>query len=213
MDKKVWIGSIVLIVLVIIGVTYFSLYLPSKPRVKTLSNVTELYSLFTPLMQNYVSLHLNSIECYTNEYYYNNSNVCFVCYDFDACYRYAWVNRTGGQKMNYFGMYCKGGNHKTRLNFYSFGVAKLLNCECDKECICEGEIKGNVKDLESTSISVFTFPGKLDITTKVVEIANKKNLEECNIIGNVSEENYNIECGELVGIIRNNTAIFGLQVS
>ena len=73
MKKKVWIGGVILIVLTIILIAYPSLYPSPKTKVKTLSNVTELYSLFTPYMESYVNSRVQAIECQPNRYYYNEN--------------------------------------------------------------------------------------------------------------------------------------------
>jgi len=175
--KKFLIGSIVLIVLIIIiAITYPGLYPSPKTKVKTLSNVTELYSLFTPYMKTQINSRLQSIECQPTKYYYNDSSVCFVCNEIDACFGYSWVNRTGDKKMNpkctsfLSGKYSK----EDKLNFCSCGIARLLDCSCNEVCNCKQGMEVSLTD----GFVSFTFPMNVDLKEKIEQITGEK----CDII-------------------------------
>jgi len=196
--KKILIG-IVLVALVILSfVFYFRLIFLGK-ETQLLSNTTELYSSFTPYMQSYVSSHLQSIDCIPEKYYYDDSSVCFLCNDIVPCFSYSWVNRTGGERMNPYGLYLKGEyNSDIQLSFYSFGISKLLNCECDEECTCEDGVKATFKD----NTTMFTFPTDVDMKQKITEIAGL-GINECDI--NVSLMTFS--CGNLTGYLLSSTEV------
>jgi hypothetical protein len=55
MEKTALVG-IIFIALVILLASYSYTFLLRKSKIKILSNVTELYSLFTPYMENHVNI-------------------------------------------------------------------------------------------------------------------------------------------------------------
>jgi hypothetical protein len=204
--RKVWIGSIVLIVLVIVAV-YFGSYYYSRPktRANTLSNITELYFSFAPYMKDFVDSYLKVMNCEPNQYYYTESKqVCFVCGKFDVCYGYSLVNRNGVKLMNPTELFLVGEyNQKTLLNLYSYGVADALNCNCiDKECSCESDITVHMEEFGN----VFIFPEDVNIETEVETIAKKMGKYECETISNDTQ----IKCRDLVATrIKDNEVTFG----
>jgi hypothetical protein len=130
MEKTALVG-IIFIALVILLASYSYTFLLRKPKIKILSNVTELYSLFTPYMENHVNTHLNAVNCIPTQYYYTNSYVCFICNDFDACFGYGWVLRDEGERMNPKGI-VKLENIKKfsvkNADFYLNGLGTKFNC-------------------------------------------------------------------------------------
>lgn len=85
------------------------------------------------------------------------------------------------------------------LNFHSYGIAKLLNCRYNEECICDDEIKYEMTENEIR----FTFPADTNIKEKIEKITG----EECNAMG---EDLLFFSCKNLKGIIltESNTLIF-----
>jgi hypothetical protein len=208
MKKKVWIGITALIVLIAIGATYLLYPLISRIRPKTLSNVTELYSLFTPYMLDFVNSRQAAMNCQPTQFYYldsvNNTQFCLVCGKFDICYGYAWVNRNGVMLMNPTELFLVGEyNQKTLLNLYSYGVADVLNCDCtNKECSCENGITARIAEFGN----IFTFPKNVNIMTEVENIARKMGKYPCEAINNATR----IKCGDLVAAkISENEVVFG----
>jgi hypothetical protein len=125
--NKLLIASLILIILVFTVAFFYQ----SKPRVKILSNITELNSLFTPYMESEVNSHLKYIDCNPKNYYYNDSFVCFICNDFDACFGYAWVTREEGKlKMNIVNAKLENVKIFSSKNadFYLNGLASKFNC-------------------------------------------------------------------------------------
>ena len=133
-----------LLVLVFI-VLFFStihLYLTIPKETKYLTNISELYSSFTPYMEDYVNYRLQAIDCQPNEYYYDDSSVCFVCKDMDACFGYGGVMRAGGGKIH-----PKGIRYLTRVkefdikvvDFCEDGMASEFNCRGVNENVLECE--------------------------------------------------------------------------
>jgi len=194
----------IFILLIGVGVAiavFFGLQL-YKPKIKTYSNVTELYSLFTPYMKSTVNYRLQAINCQPNEYYYENSSVCFVCNDMHACFGYGWVIRAGGEKMNPKGVpYLSGKyNRDALINFYSWGLAKELGCSCEMGCECSEGIKVRLED----NIVIFSFPENYNITKRIEEVARDIGFGNCEfIISNISSFN----CGVFGGGIISNKVI------
>lgn len=91
--------------------------------------------------------------------------------------------------MNPSGVYLKGKyDAETELNFYTFGIAKLLNCKCKKECICENGIKLR----KESGMFIFIFPQDVGIN-QIENIAEKIGERSCQTI----VENLQFKCGKL----------------
>jgi len=198
--ERLWIFLILFLLIIVI--VYFGFY-SYKPKVKILSNITELYSLFTPYMEETVNSNLKLIDCEPNKYYYNDSAVCFVCNDMNACFGYGWVNRAEGEKMNPMGLpyLSEECDINTKMSFYSDGFSKLLSCRCDKECVCEDNIKARLKDEEiiltfpgnitqkqKSREVIFTFPENINIKQKIEQITKKVGIGECNFTDRNTEQ-------------------------
>jgi hypothetical protein len=140
MKKRTLIISLIIFLVLIIAASFWYWYYFVKE--KYLTNIEELYSLFTDYMKETVDSRLRVLDCTPKEYYYNNFSFCFVCKKIHPCFNFVWVDREGGKKMNPYGVYLRGKyDTETDLNFYTFGIAKVLNCKCNQECICENGIK------------------------------------------------------------------------
>ena len=151
MDKKrILILSIIIVFLILIIISslyfYYFHFLPSKTKYST--DITDLYSSFSPYMKSEVDSRLQLLDCIPKEYYYDNSNICFVCGKIHPCFGFGWVSREGTKKMNpKHPIFLKGKySREEELNFYSENIAKLLNCKCNGECICDSGIKARTED-------------------------------------------------------------------
>jgi hypothetical protein len=188
--------NIILILFIVVLIFFFYLILYGiriKPAI--LSNVTELYSLFTPTMESFVNLHLEPITCQKNEYYYNNSSFCFICGKFDTCFGFSYVIRERGKtEMNPTSTIYLNGEYDnlTALNFYSSGLDRFLNCKENLEC--ENGIKAKIENNIVTNLrityngstttvnnalngtfAVFRFPSTYsvnDINSEIMKLAN-----------------------------------------
>jgi hypothetical protein len=196
MKKKnliISISVIIFLVLITIAASFWYWYYFVKE--KYLTNINELYSFFTPTMEKFVNLHLESIECPKSKYYYNNSYVCFVCGKFDACFSFSSVKRGPDIKMNPAGNFYLTGKYDnlTALHFYSSGIDKFLNCNDKLEC--ENGIKAKIENNIVTNLkityngtstiinntlngtfAVFEFPSTFsisDINSEIIKLANK----------------------------------------
>jgi len=214
MKRNVWIGSIVLIVL-ILAVAYFGLYYhPSRPKIRkeTLSNITELYSLFAPYMKSYVTSHLQGIECQPNEYYYNDSCVCFLCKKFDVCFSYTWVNLTGGEKMNpreapYLTNY-ETFDSKV-ADFYKDRLATNLNCKPRNKSALSCDMSVSFilleKDVKMFLLDQTNFES---VSEFICNNFNKVSLEcEENVLGIHPELKYSCRCENIVIWLKENGEI------
>jgi len=133
MKKKNLILSIILFTLFLFVSSFLYSFFFIRPREETkyLKNITELYSSFTDYMKETVDYRLKLLACEPKEYYYDNSNLCFVCGKIHACFGFGWVNRTGGERMNpkgrpYLTNYEKFGVEIA--DFYEDGLASLFEC-------------------------------------------------------------------------------------
>jgi len=129
-EKKNKIFFIVLFVVLVAIVIVFGLQ-TYTPEIKAYSNMTDLYSLFTENMQEFVDYRLGLVDCSPSKYYYENSTVCFVCDKMDACFGYGWVS-WDGEKMNpKWVPYLKNIEeiNVKAADFYNYGVASKLSCE------------------------------------------------------------------------------------
>jgi hypothetical protein len=195
--KRVLEKNIILIILIIILISFmYIIWYSNRIKPATLSNVTDLYSLFTPAMENFVNLHLDPTGCQKSEYYYKNSSLCFLCDKFDACFSFGYVKRELGKtKINPMGNVYLDGKYDnlTALHFYSSGLDKLLGCRDNLEC--ENGIKAKIEDnivtnlrityngttvvknnLLNGTFAVFEFPSTFsinDINSKIIKMANE----------------------------------------
>lgn len=217
MKKKNLVLSLIFVLLIFFISSFLYFYyfhfLPSKP--KYLTNITELYSLFTPYMERHVNYRLKAVECQPNKYYYDDSAVCFVCGGIDACFGYAWVNINGEERTNpkglpkLFGKY----NADTEISFYSYGVSKVLNCVCEKECIC----KDNIKVIEGKYGIKFIFPEDINIEESIKKIAIDLQMGDCTFFNrtlSLGDRIINLpsfSCGNLEGIIISNEVEFEIK--
>ncbi|MDI6798534.1 MAG: hypothetical protein QMD12_00845 [Candidatus Aenigmarchaeota archaeon] len=134
MKKKILIRSIVLLVLIIVVVTYLGLY-PPQPKVETLSNVTELYSSFTPDTKDFVNFYLSISNCKPTQYYFENSILCFKCLDKATCFKYI-QNSIGQFKMTglTFLKYDRAIDQKDAKvigSFYTDDLTNFMSCESE----------------------------------------------------------------------------------
>jgi len=119
-----------LFLLVLVILSCFGYFLIS-PKVEYLTNTTELYTFFTPYMKEWTDHQLQFLECEDGKYYYKDSAVCFTCDQTDACFEYAWVSRTGGDRMNPKGQAYLTNYKEFTLkmaDFYSDGLPSFFEC-------------------------------------------------------------------------------------
>ena len=110
--------------------------------------IKKLYLNFTPTMKDLVSYKLSLINCFPEDYYYENSAICFKC-EMDACFEYKWVDRGIEKKINPVGKaYLKFKEFNVKVaDFYSNGLASLFNCrEVDNVLSCDYDIKFYLTD-------------------------------------------------------------------
>jgi hypothetical protein len=179
---------------------YYSHYLPGLLEEKKYSkDIERLYSSFTEVMKHQIDYRLKSISCEPKEYYFRNSDICFVCSKIYPCFSYNWVELDGGKKRNLSKLPYLMGNYSNEdmINFYSFGITKLLGCQCNGDCVCRDGIK--VK-FDKRRI-IFLMP-KSDIdyiNSFILNIAKALNIKECfkeiNIPSNTFIYNRFIYCG------------------
>ena len=98
-EKKNKIFFIVLFVVLVAIVIVFGLQ-TYTPEIKAYSNMTDLYSLFTENMQEFVDYRLGLVDCSPSKYYYENSTVCFVCLSTVCfvCLLRLWLGQLGWRK-------------------------------------------------------------------------------------------------------------------
>jgi hypothetical protein len=169
---------------------YFIYFSSLGKRTRYETNISELYSRFTPTLKNAVSFRLKAIECNPSKYYLENEAVCFVCRKATACFHYALVNwGPEGMKMEFTGMAELKGkfNEMEALAFYSFGISKLLDCQSN--LVCQQNIKATIEK----PLVKFQFPSTEIINGVILELKNKLGIgEECKTFGTKI-----IECGQL----------------
>ncbi|MFB6216047.1 MAG: hypothetical protein ABEJ72_03640, partial [Candidatus Aenigmatarchaeota archaeon] len=112
----------------------------------------------TSYMENLVFAHLSGIQCDPGTYYYREDGgkqVCFPCRDTTACFGYAEVARSSSTFLNPSGsITLEDANLTQKLNFYSFGTARKLECSCtDNSCTCQNGVTASVRDGEVVYIS------------------------------------------------------------
>jgi hypothetical protein len=170
-----------LFILLIIAFLFFFIYPLIHPKVNYLTNTTELYSSFTPYMQDWVNFYLQAINCEQKKYYYLNESVCFACQNFDACFGYAYVNRSEGVRMNPMGKPLLSTEMPSIIfPFYSFGVTNIINCSYNQkemECLCENGIKA--KMIEDHTV-ILTFPEDVDINQTLKDVTDNLGFKKCD---------------------------------
>ena len=203
MEKKRTIFSIVVIILLIFLVFLFyknfkAAYLPEAKE----SNLIELRYNFSQYMTKKVDAHLNAIECKPTSYTLNSTEVCFVCNKLDACFGYVWVDKGERMMMNPNRAPILRNNYDEDdlLDFYSYGVSRILECKYNKdkkEYECKEGIKAKIEAVGPE----FEFPMEMDVKEKLEEITNS----ECEFEVSPFEENVvEFSCSNIVGKIRSN---------
>jgi hypothetical protein len=194
MARKIFLILIVLLILILFGWQILSNFVYKE----YLTNTTELYTYFTPYMEQKINIYLDSVDCRPNNYYYQNNTLCFVCNKIDVCFVYTWVERTGGQKIRPDYFYLRGlVDKQTELDFYSKGISKILNCNCTEErCVCENEINAKLDyvDKQTYQSPFVLYEYKDNVEEKINYICNKMEMGEV-----IFDEN-SFECGELSGL-------------
>jgi len=170
---------------------------------ETLSNITELYSMFTPYMKMNVDYHIKAVNCEPDKYYYRGESICFVCENYDACFGYSWVNRDSNKKMNpntseLYGVY----DTDTIVNFYSLGLAKKLGCTCVDKCECQEGVTLNQVD----GRLIFGFPEDVNKIQMVETVFHDIGLSCTFSTLNITDETI-FNCEVLGGFIRSNEVI------
>jgi hypothetical protein len=124
-------GFLIIFLIIILLSTACVFLFYQKSQEKFLTNTTELYSLFAPYMEETVNYHLRAINCQPTKYYYENSSVCFVCDNMDACFGYTWIMK-GSMKMNPWGTPFLKNIEKISVkiaDFYKDSLASRFNCK------------------------------------------------------------------------------------
>ena len=188
--RKLVLFSFVIIIALSAIVCYYSNLHKQLPKQTYLTNISELYSLFTPYMKNTVNYRLQAINCQPNKYYYEDSSICFVCDDMHACFGYTYTLISGKKLMNpKRESYLKNVKRISIkvIDFYQKGLASDLHCniENDKTLKCEKGIKFILEDGD-VKLSI-------DNTSQFSAVADKL----CNYLGeeNLVCENFNCSCG------------------
>lgn len=134
MRKYVPLLTILVILLVIWGA--FSFFQVDKARQgkEIFTDIGVLYSKFSPYMKEQVDFNLKNMKCEPNEYYYENSKICFICKNSDICFEYRIEKEAENMKKT-------GKNITIRLDeienityqekFYLNGLPELKNSDYD----------------------------------------------------------------------------------
>lgn len=159
------------------------------------SDITELYSSFTPYMEDFVNSHLQAIDCEPRNYYYADSDICFVCNGIHACFDYVLVNWEHGEELSPIGTVRLNGDYdkRTELDFHSLGFTNGLDCDMDNY-VCESDIGVVIQN----SRVIMTLPEETDMRQKVGELAEKSGIGECEF------GEMDFSCGYVDGTIYNN---------
>lgn len=189
---------------------FLILYYFPKNQEEYLTNTTDLYSLFTPYMKNYVDCYLDGINCSPEKYYYNNSKICFICDDIVSCFDYLLIERGGKQKINPHGISLEGKFKKEdEINFYSLGISKMFNCKFNEKYICEKGIEMKFND--SSKQVAFIFPKNMtnkEIKNEIEYKMKEKDIN-CNFINPYNSTNISsFSCGYIKGNIVFNEVYF-----
>ncbi len=130
MQKKTLILSIIIGLTLTIFIFFYFRFLVQP---KYFTDITELYSSFTDPMKAEVGSYLQSLACEPKEYYYDNSNLCFVCGDIHTCFGYVWVDRREeGMKRNSKYIPYIAGIEEFNVKVADFckaGLASEFNCQ------------------------------------------------------------------------------------
>jgi len=216
MEKKIKILILTPLVIFIISFSIFliSQYYPILSKYKFLTDIKKLYSRFTPTTERYINYYLKGIHCKPKKYFYDDSKkICFPCAKLNACFGYAWVRREDGLRMNINDIFLTGKyDSRAKYNFFTLGIANLLNCKCNEKCACEDGIELGFIEHRGP---VFVFPLNIEKEPKIESIAKELGFSEtCKTIktANVSEDVLRrIECGDLIAVISNNKEVlFGI---
>jgi len=197
-----------LIVIILIFVVLILVYITIIPK----TTITDFYSSFTPHMEKYVTYLTRAIDCEPKQYYYIDSQLCFLCTKGKPCFEYFWVEREEGPRMSLKNISLTGYYDKqTEYAFYTFGISNLLNCKCIEDCVCEDGIKLYFEEITPPTGPVFIFPPNIKIESKIDKITKEWGItEECKTIriGNYTEGVIKqINCGFLVSLVLNNTRV------
>jgi len=101
------------------------------------SDIQEVYDSFTDPTKELVESKLGTIACNPEQYYGQNSHICFVCESVHPCFGYVWVDRGMGERRDFSGsIYLAVQAPKISAEVVKFchdRVASLLDCgENDK---------------------------------------------------------------------------------
>ncbi len=170
-----------LLFLLILSFLYYFFFIYSVEESKYLKNITKLYSSFTEYMKETIDYRLELLGCQPKKYYYDNSDLCFVCDKTHACFGFGWVDREGGKKMNPKGIsYLKVEEIDIKAaDFYRYGLASEFQCnkkdenrlECDKGLIF-------VKDDLNIKMFITNLDNFEEVSKKICIHFNYE-LEEC----------------------------------
>ena len=179
-----------LLFLLILGFLYYLFFIYSIEESKYLKNITELYSSFTEYMKEIIDYRLELLDCQPKKYYYDNSNVCFVCDKTHACFGFSWVDKEGGKKMNPQNLpYLKIEEIDIKAaDFYRHGLASGFNCnkkdenrlECDNGLIF-------VKDDLNIKMFITNLDNFEEVSKKICIYFNYE-FEECGYLSCICEK-------------------------
>jgi len=144
---------IVLGILIIFIIGLFAIgYFTSKEALRE-KILSEIYPPLTSYMKENVKKHLENIDCVPKNYEVKESELCFNCNNYDACFGYGLVIREKGQKkMNPAGIdyLTKDTFDLDLVNFYQDGLATVFNCQKENEKFlsCDFSVKFAKEDSE-----------------------------------------------------------------
>lgn len=149
MEKKKLIPyiAITLLIFLVSSFLYFY-YFHFLLKPKYFTDISKLYSFFTEYMKDEVDSHLQLLNCSPKEYYYDNSNLCFVCRKMHPCFGFGWVNRNGIEKMN-----PKGIPYLSRVKGFDVKIADFCEDGLASEFDCR---KINENSLECENIRLIS---------------------------------------------------------
>jgi hypothetical protein len=186
--KRIILISAVILFLVLFSLSLYFYYFHFLPqKAKYLKNLSELYSSFTDYMKEEVDYHLKLLGCQPKEYYYEGSNVCFNCKEFQPCFGFALVDMGKGKKfMNIVGSpILKFKKFTVKVaDFYYDRLATKFNCkEVKKELKCDFNLRFS---LENNEVKAFAEPENLKDIAKTI-CKELQGLEEESINCKISE--------------------------
>ena len=118
--------KILFILLILWGALNF--FMPKEDK-KVLTNVTELYSKFTPYTKDYVNQKLEYIGCEPKKYYMEDREFCFICNNENFCFIYTFVNTTNERKIAVVDINTTIDFGIKYVDFFTNGLATLFNCK------------------------------------------------------------------------------------